>query len=45
MGIVSKGGKAGKVARGISHGGKINKKLRAEFELAGASVKDFESGK
>ena len=44
MGIVDKGKKSAKIKRGVSAGGRVNKKLRAEFELAGASVKDHEAG-
>ena len=31
MGIASKGRKSGRVNRGVSHGGTVKKKLRAEF--------------
>ena len=44
MGIVDKGKKSAKPKRGVSFGGRVNKKLRSEFELAGASVRDHESG-
>ena len=44
MGIETRGAKSSKRG-GISKGGLINKKYRASFELGGATIGDFESGK
>ena len=44
MGIEARGSKV-KKAKGASRGGHVNKKARAAFELSGASIADYESGR